>query len=107
LRSYKVKGIYAFKEEGLCGANSCQKNHTKGFLVVYAGNKETNICEACGQQLLGISYSEQKRLFQDKGNLKQQQMKLNTFLEQSENIKNRVKELKQVPYDANYCIIYQ
>jgi hypothetical protein len=103
IRSYKVKGIYAFKEDDAsCGASGCQKNHAKGFFVVYAGSKETNLCEVCGKQLLGKSYSEQKRLFRDKRNLKQQQMKLKTFLEQSESIKNRIKDLKQAPYGANW-----
>jgi hypothetical protein len=105
-RSYRVKGLYAFKEEdACCGASDCQKNHNRGFLVVYAGGKETNFCEECGQSLIGSSYDEQEELFQDKGHLRKRQIQLNAFLEQSENIKNRVKELKQDPYGANW--LYQ
>jgi len=105
LHSFKVKGIYAFDEDALCGANGCQKKHNRGFLIAYAGSKETNLCNKCSQQLLGTSYSEQEQLFQDKGNLKQQQRQLETFLEQSDNIKDRVKKLKQAPYGANW--LYQ
>lgn len=106
LRTYKVKGIYEFKEEdACCSANACKKNHRRGFLVTYAGSKETNLCEECGQQLLGTSYDEQAKIILDKRKLGQQQMQLKNLLEQSEQIKQRVKELKQVPYGANW--LYQ
>jgi len=102
-RSFRVKALYAFKEQiARCSANCCQKNHNRGFLVSYSGEKETNLCEECGRQLLGTSYEEQEKLFLNQETLTEQKIQLNTFLEQSENIKNRLKELKQAPYGANW-----
>jgi len=102
-RSYQVKGLYAFKEQDAsCGASACQKTHSRGFWVVYSGEKETNLCEECGQRLIGTSYKEQEQVFLDHEILRQQQIRLNTFLEQNENLKNRIKELKLAPYGANW-----
>jgi hypothetical protein len=103
LRSYRVKGLYAFEEQDAsCGASACQKNHNRGFLVGYSGEKETNLCEECGQRLIGTSFKEQGQVFGDQETLRQQQIRLNIFLEQNENLKNRVKELKLAPYGANW-----
>jgi hypothetical protein len=71
-------------------------------LVVYSGEKETNLCEECGQRLIGTSYKEQEQVFQNQETLRQQKIRLNTFFEQNENLKSRVKELKLAPYGANW-----
>jgi len=43
-RSYRVIGLYAFEgQDASCGASACQKNHNRGFLVVYSSDKETNL----------------------------------------------------------------
>ena len=94
-RSYRVIGLYAFEgQDASCGASACQKNHNRGFLVVYSSDKETNLCEECGQRLIGASYIEQEKVFGDQETLRQQQIRLNAFLDKTENLKNRVKELK-------------
>jgi hypothetical protein len=102
-RSCRVKGLYAFKEQDAsCGASACQKKHSRGFVVVYSGEKETNLCEECGQQLIGTSYKEQEQVLCDQEALRQQKIRLNTFFEQNEDLKDRVRELKLAPYGANW-----
>jgi hypothetical protein len=102
-RSCRVKGLYAFRQDDAsCGASDCQKQHSKGFVVVYSGEKETNLCEECGQRLIGTSYKEQEQAFGDHNTLRQQKIRLNALLEQNENLKDRVRELKIVPYGANW-----
>jgi hypothetical protein len=102
-RSYRVIGLYDFEgQDASCGASACQRNHNRGFLVVYSSDKETNLCEQCGQRLIGTSCIEQEQVFGNQETLRQQQIRLNAFLEKNENLKNQVKELKLAPYGANW-----
>jgi len=101
-----IKAVYAFSEESArCGESNCLQTHHQGFLISSASGKETNLCASCGQIHLGVSLEQQKKRLQGQSTVRQKQIQLNTVLEQSDTIKNRVKELKRMPYGANW--LYQ
>jgi len=103
IRSCCIIGIYAFeKKEACCSVGNCQKMHDKGFLVAYKDEKEVSLCKECGLKLIDASYTEQEKIFSKRAILREQQLKLNTFLGQNKDIGNRIRELKQAPYGANW-----
>ena len=105
-RFLRIAAVYSFKEQSArCGVSDCQQAHSQGFLVIASDEKETNLCEACGQRLLGVTFSTQKKILQGLARIRKQQLRLNKVLEQSDTIKRRVKELKQTPKGANW--LYQ
>jgi hypothetical protein len=105
-RFLRIAAVYSFKEQSArCGVSDCQQAHSQGFLVITSDEKETNLCEACGQRLLGVTFSTQKKILQSLARIRKQQLRLNKVLEQSDTIKRRVKELKQTPKGANW--LYQ
>lgn len=105
-RFLRIAAVYSFKEQSArCGVSDCQQAHSQGFLVITSDDKETSLCEACGQRLLGVTFSSQKKTLQDLARIGKQQLRLNKVLEQSDVIKTRVKALKQAPKGANW--LYQ
>ena len=105
-RFLSIAAIYSFKEQSArCGVSDCQQAHSQGFLVITSDEKETNLCEACGQRLLDMTFNDSKHDLQDLARVKARQIRLNNVLEQSDVIKRRVKELKQAPKGANW--LYQ
>lgn len=102
-RYVRAVAIYSFEEQSArCGASDCLKAHSQGFLVVTSDEMETCLCEACGQRLLGVAFSEKKKVLQNKARIREQQTKLNAILQQSDVIRSRVKELKQIRHGANW-----
>ena len=105
-RFLRIAAIYSFKEQSArCGVSDCQQAHSQGFLVITSDEKETNLCEACGQRLLDMTFNDSKHDLQDLARVNARQIRLNNVLEQSDVIKRRVKELKQAPKGANW--LYQ
>ena len=105
-RFLRIAAIYSFKEQSArCGISDCQQAHSRGFLVITADEKETNLCEACGQRLLDMTIGNSKKVLQDLARVRERQIRLNKVLEHSEVIKGRVKKLKQTPNGANW--LYQ
>jgi len=101
--SIRVTAIYSFKEPSArCGVNDCLKAHSQGFLVITSDERETNLCETCGQQLMGVAFEEQKKTLRNQARDREQRIRLNTLLQQSDAIKNRVTELKKIPYGASW-----
>jgi hypothetical protein len=105
-RFLRIAAVYSFKEQSArCGLSDCQQVHSRGFLVITSDEKETNLCEACGQRLLDMTSNNSKHDLQDLARVSARQIRLNKVLEQSDVIKRRVKELKQAPKGANW--LYQ
>jgi len=60
-RFLRIAAVYSFKEQSArCGDGDCRQAHSRGFLVITSGQKETNLCEACGQRLLDIAFNNSK-----------------------------------------------
>jgi len=105
-RFLRIAAVYSFKEQiAHCGISDCQEAHSRGFLVITSDEKETNLCEACAQRLLDMTFNHSTKVLQDLARVREQQICLNKVLEQSDVIKGRVKELKQAPKGANW--LYQ
>ena len=105
-RFLRISAVYSFKEQSArCGFFDCQQAHSRGFLVITSDEKETNLCEACCQRLLNMTFNDSKHDLQDLARGRDRQIRLNKVLEQSDVIKRRVKELKQAPKGANW--LYQ
>ena len=105
-RFLRIAAVYSFKEQSArCGISDCQQAHSRGFLVITSNEKETSLCEACGQRLLDMTIGNSKKVLQDLARVRKQQIRLNKVLEHSEVIKGRVKKLKQTPNGANW--LYQ
>jgi hypothetical protein len=49
-----------------------------------------------------VTFDDQRKVLQGQSRVRQQQIQLNTVLKQSEEIKRRIRELKQAPYGANW-----
>lgn len=97
-----ITAYYSFKDESAqCGVSDCLQTHKRGFLVPTSDEKETNLCEDCGQRFFDVSFDEQKKILQDNIKIRKQKIQLNKILEQ-DNIKERVNELKQAPKGANW-----
>ena len=48
-RFLRIAAAYSFTEQSVrCGLCDCQQVHSRGFLVITADEKETNLCKACG-----------------------------------------------------------
>ena len=105
-RFLRIAGVYSFKEHSArCGISDCQQAHGRGCLVITSDEKETNLCESCGQRLLDKTFNDSKHDLQDLARGRERQIRLNKVLEQSDVIKRRVKELKQALNGANW--LYQ
>ncbi len=60
-RFLRIAAVYSFKEQSArCGDGDCRQAHSRGFLVITSDQKETNLCEACGQRLLDIAFNNSK-----------------------------------------------
>ncbi len=102
-RFLRIASVYSLKEQSArCGISDCQEVHSRGFLVITSDQKETNLCEACGQRLLGMTFNSSINVLRDLSRLREQKIRLNEVLEHSDVIKGRVKELNQTPKGANW-----
>jgi hypothetical protein len=102
-RFLRIAAVYSFKEQNArCGISDCQQAHDRGFLIITSDEKETNLCESCGQRLLDKTFNDSKRDLQDLARGRERRIRLNKVLEQSDVIKRRVKELKQALNGANW-----
>ena len=99
----RVVAVYSLAEQSAtCGVSHCLQTHTQGFLVITSDEKETNLCEACCKRLLNVTFEVQTKVLRGESRVRQQQIQLNTILKQSEEIKSRIRELKQAPCGANW-----
>ena len=102
----RITAVYSFKEQSAqCSVSDCLKAHSQGFLVITSNDKETNLCEDCGRRFFGVTFKDQKKALQEQGPIRKQQIRLNAILNQSDEIKSRIKELKQAPYGANWLYL--
>lgn len=102
-RYVRIAAIYSFKDQSArCGVSDCLQAHSQSFLVITLDEKETNLCEACGQRFFNVSFEEQKKTLQEQAHIGEQKIRLNTVLEQVDVIKERIKELKRVPKGGNW-----
>lgn len=102
-RYLSIAAVYSFKEQSArCGASDCEQAHSQGFLLIASDKKETNLCEACGERLLDVTINSQEQVLQREATVREQQIRLNKVLEQSDVIKGRVKELKHTLKGANW-----
>lgn len=105
-RCARIIAVYSFKDQSArCGMSDCLQAHNQGFLVITSDEKETNLCEACGQRFFDVSFEEQRKTLQEQARIREQKIHLNTILEQFEAIKERINELKRMPKGANW--LYQ
>ncbi|MCF6256121.1 MAG: hypothetical protein L3K25_07440 [Gammaproteobacteria bacterium] len=102
-RFVRIAAVYSFKDQrACCGMSDCLKSHRRGFLVVTSDDKEANLCETCGRKLFDVSFEGQEKILQDQACIREQKIQINTVLEQVDNIKTRIKKLKQEPKGANW-----
>jgi len=102
-RYVRIAGVYSFEDQSArCGVSDCLKAHSLGFLVITSDKKETNLCEACGLRFFDVSFEAQQKILHEQARIREQKIRLNTVLEQIDVIKERINELKQVPYGANW-----
>ena len=105
-RHARVTAVYSFGEKTVrCGVSDCLEDHGQGFLVSISDHKETNACEGCGQRLFSLTFKQQKKTLRDEVRIRDQRVRLNTILQQSDAIKGRVNELKRRRHGANW--LYQ
>jgi len=98
-----ITAVYSLEDQSACcGMSDCLKSHKRGFLVSTSDKKETNLCETCGQRLFDVSFESQEKMFQDQVRIREQKIRINTVLEQVDDIKARIKKLKQDPKGANW-----
>ncbi len=73
-RFLRIAAVYSFEEQSArCGVSDCQQAHGQDYLVITSDEKETSLCEACGQRLLGVTFSSQKKALQDLARIGKQQ----------------------------------
>lgn len=97
-----ISAIYSLKnDDAICGVSSCQKKHKQGFLVDILNDKETNLCEVCGEHILQTNIKKMKSVMQSSAKVRLQKIQLNTILE-NDTIKNRINALKVAPKGANW-----
>ncbi len=102
-RYARVAAVYSFKDQSACcGMSDCLKSHRRGFLVVISDEKETNLCETCGRKLFDVSFEDQEKILQDQAHIREKKIQINTVLEHVDDIKARIKKLKQEPKGANW-----
>ena len=105
-RHARGTAVYSFEgQTARCGVSSCLEAHGQGFLVSISDHKETNVCEGCGQRLFSLTFKQQKKTLRDETRIRDQRVRLNTILQQSDAIKGRVKDLKRGRHGANW--LYQ
>ena len=102
-RYVRITAVYSFKDQSArCGVSDCLKAHSQGFLVITSDEKETSLCEACGQRFLDVSFVVQTKTLQKQARVREQKIRLNTVLEQIDAIKGRINEIKQAPKGASW-----
>ena len=100
-----IIATYTFKDESVhCGVSDCLKPHHQGFLVLTSDEKETNLCEDCGQRFFNVTFDKQKKILHEKNRVRKQKIRLNKILEH-DNLKERINKLKHAPKGANW--LYQ
>ncbi len=67
-----------------------------------SNEKETNLCETCGRKLFDVSFEDQEKMLQEQARIREQKIRINTVFKQVDDIKARIKRLKQEPKEANW-----
>ncbi len=67
----RIAGVYSFEDQSArCGVSDCLQAHSQGFLVITSDEKETNLCEACGQRFFDVSFEAQKKTLQEQARIR-------------------------------------
>ena len=99
----RVAAVYSLVDQSVpCGVSDCLQIHTQGFLVITSDERETNLCEACGKRLLKVTCESQRKTLRGESRRREQRVQLNTVLERSDEIKGRIRELKEASHGANW-----
>ncbi len=99
----RVAAVYSLVDQSVpCGVSDCLQVHTQGFLVITSDERETNLCEACGKRLLNVMCESQRKTLRGESRRREQRVQLNTVLERSDEIKGRIRELKEASHGANW-----
>ncbi len=102
----QILAVYSLAQDnGQCGASDCLKAHNNGYLVAATKEREVSLCEDCGHRFFAVTFENEKKAVATRIRINEQKIRLNTILEQAEEIKKRINELKRVPYGANW--LYQ
>jgi hypothetical protein len=102
-RYNRIIALYSFNDHNVrCAVSDCNQLHTRGFLVTTSDDKETCLCDACGERFFDTTYEQQKKVLLVRDRLRDQKIRLNLVLEQSEKIRDRVNELKRATHGANW-----
>ena len=120
-----VLAAYSFPRKiACCSVGDCYQNHKKGYLVRTAESGECSICESCAKRFMDplalkppkASRSRTSASTSTRGSSNRaspgssrpviqsaiRNIELDTFISESESIKARVKELKQMSRGANW-----
>jgi hypothetical protein len=102
-RYNRIIALYSLKDHDVrCAVNDCDKMHNQGFLVTTLSDKEICLCDACGERALETTHEAQKKALLARDRVKDQKIRLNLVLDQSEKIRGRVSELKRATHGANW-----
>lgn len=103
----QILAVYNFAQDdnAQCAASDCLKTHNKGYLVAGSKEREVSLCEDCGHRFFETTFEDEKKAIAAQAHINEQKNRLNAVLEQANEIKNRINELKRVPYGANW--LYQ
>ena len=105
-RYNRIIALYSFKTHDVrCAVSDCNQIHTQGFLVITTGDKETNLCDACGKRFFDTTYAEHKKVLLVRNRVRDKKIRLNLVLDQSEKIRDRVNELKRSTHGANWLYL--
>ncbi len=105
-RYIRVIAVYSFNDQSArCSVSDCHQPHNQGFLVTTSNNKESNICEACGQRFINTTHEKQTKAILSRNRVRDQKIQLNSILEQNESIKDRINELKRSSHGANWLYL--
>ncbi|MEH6625996.1 MAG: hypothetical protein V7739_06115 [Motiliproteus sp.] len=98
-----------------CSVSDCYQNHKKGYLVRVDKESECSICEACAKRFMDPSALKPPKVSRSRTGGSSatrtassttpaltRDMDLDTFINESTQIKQRVKELKQANQGANW-----
>lgn len=115
-----VLSAYSFPRKiACCGVSNCYQNHKKGYLVRTKDDGDCCVCESCAKKFFDASALKPPRATRSRTSSTPRstttraastpsstvQIEIETYIGESARIKERIKQLKQMPNGANW--LYQ